>query len=377
VKIIPLIFIAFLLAGSVFTSCKQHITAPPTDTTKKKCDTCCDTCHKPPCDTCNKPCDTCNINKDSAAHAFTWQQLTIPSEANLTGVWVFGANDMIIVGNSLWHYDGANFTKISATDATYHVTMNGGLSGNNIFAFSNTDFWMVHVSLAYHTSDGTNFDDLRFGPVNACWGLSSNDMFFVGNSGHIYHYNGTKFDTMTSNTTKDLGIIWGTSDHNISTCYTNSQTGVISFLHYDGNEWKEDPFINTPGVQFSGLGGVWAVDSSGHEFTVAAGAYVFRKTDNGIWRKDSYVPNKLPDSTYIFTGGLRGNTANDFWDAAGYAGWAGHWNGKTWKRADTLYSPTSVSNNYYFSGIAVNGNTICIVGSKDGGSLVEIGTRKQ
>src|SRR5580700_319333 len=101
-KIISIGFIVFMLAGSIFTSCRYNpvVTHPP-------CDTCCDTCHKK-CDTCNKPCDTCNLNKDSLAHAFNWIEHIdqIPGEADITGCWVFGQNDIYLNGTDIWHYDG-------------------------------------------------------------------------------------------------------------------------------------------------------------------------------------------------------------------------------------------------------------------------------
>ena len=369
-KLIPLLFTAFVLAGS-WNSCKRHVTEPPQDTTHK-CDTCCDTCHKPPC-------DTCNIDKDSAAHAFSWKEFIIPSETNLTGVWIFAANDIYIVGNNLWHFDGTNFTKVEAIDWTYHVPM-GALSGCNIFAFNKTDFWMVHVSLAYHTNDGKYFDDLRFGPVNACWGLSSNDMFFVGNSGHIYHYNGVKFDTMTSNTTKDLRSVWGTNDNDVWAGGHSDATGQSVLLHFNGTSWQETDLVPAPlniypGAKGHSLEYVWCTDSSGHKIVVPSGSLVWRKTDNGPWRNDTaFLPNATTDGGFIVLSGTRGNSINDFMTVGGW-GWVGHWNGKTWKKYDELFD---YGNSFYGAqGFSMKDNTACVVGVKSGQSWVAIGTRKQ
>ena len=192
VKYIPLLFLVFVLAGGVSSSCRYNPVI------------------NHPCDTCTKPCDTCNINQDSLAHAFTWQQLSIPGETSLTGCWVFSPNDIYIVGNSLWNYDGATFTLVPAILTKSGTTLNGAINGFNIFAFNKTDFWMVHSSGVLHTSDGKNFDLTQPGGIiNACWGTSSNDMFIVGNGGLIYHYDGTRFDSMKSNTTQDMQSIWG------------------------------------------------------------------------------------------------------------------------------------------------------------------------
>jgi hypothetical protein len=292
------ITIACLLAGAVI-SCKTHY---PTQT--KQCDTCSDTTHH--------PCDTCNLNQDSLSHAFAWTEYSIPGETNLTGVWVFGVNDIVIVGNSLWHYDGASFTVIHGKDFTHGVTLDGALSGFSVFAFSKKDYWLVHVSETLHTTDGLNFDNYRFGAVNACWGGATNDMFFVGNGGKIHHYDGTTFTEMASGTTKDLKSVWGTGHNDVWACGTNTSTGTTILLHYDGTSWSEDPIsVLKGGNATGGFQGVWAVDSSGHKFVTTGGGWLLRKTDDGSWRSDSgLIPNYLGGKSFI---GIapRGNSPSD------------------------------------------------------------------
>ena len=367
IKILPILIAGFILTGA-FTSCKK-------DPVSSGCDTC-------KTDTTHHPCDTCNLNKDSLAHAFVWMEYIdkIPGEASITGCWVFGQNDIYIVGNSLWHFDGTSFIIVPVYDRTHNnVPMNPGLNGNNIFAFSKTDFWMVYGGLAYHTLDGKYFDYLlpggQSGSVNSCWGTSSNNMFFVGNRGLIYHYNGTKFDSMNSNTNKDLTSVWGTSNNNVWASGFNSSTGETVILHYDGTSWSIDNLSNDAGAKSSGLDAVWTCDSSGHSFVATSGATVYRKTDNGAWRNDAgLIPNALGGGTFVGLYLLRGNTPSDIM-AAGSWGWVGHWNGKTWKKYDTLYD---YNNSDYTAGaLSVNGNTACVVGTKGGASWVAIGQRKQ
>lgn len=376
IKLIPLLFAAVVLAGS-WTSCK-HSTSPNTDTTHKKCDTCINDTSHHPCDTCNKPCDTCNINQDSAAHAFIWKEFTIPSEANLNGVWIFGPNDMIIVGDRLWHFDGAIFSPIEAVNNTHHSSMDGGLSGFNIFAFSKTDYWLVSGSIAFHTSDGKYFDDNRKGAVNACWGTSSNDMYFVGNAGHIFHYDGTNFADMTSNTTKDIRKVWGTSHNDVWAGGLNRSTGVSVLLHYDGNAWAE---INLSDLgQFGcancdGVSAVWTIDSTvNHHVVYVGGSFFYRRTDNGIWTNDGdNVGNKLSGGGYAGLIGIRGNNSSDIMCVSGW-GFAAHWNGKTWKRYDEIYNPGN--SNFITNAMHYTGNTACMVGFKVGQSWMAVGTRK-
>jgi hypothetical protein len=374
-KIVSVLFMVLVLAGGIFSSCKYAPNGP-----EKKCDTCCDTCHK--MDTTKHGCDTCNIDKDSAAHAFVWTEYVdkIPGETSPTGVWVFGKNDIYIVANSLWHFDGSTFTIVPAFDKTFNnVTMNGALNGNNIFAFSKNDFWMVYGNggdIAYHTSDGKYFDDFRpKGAITACWGTSSTDMYFVGKEGLIYHYDGVKFTQMTSNTTKDLRSVWGTNSNNIWACGYSTSSGTTVLLHYNGDTWSEDPLSVSKGLSATGgFNTVWACDSSlGHQFVSTSGAILIRQSNNGAWRSDSgLIPNRLNDGSFIGIAS-KGNTPNDM-VAYGPWGFLAHWNGKTWKQYTQLYNYGNPL--YYTSALSMNGNTICAVGVKSGQSWIAVGQRK-
>src|SRR5579883_1379730 len=299
-RTLPIIMIVSLLAGVLFTSCKKQPTEPPVDTTHVHCDTCGDTV-KHPCDTCNVNQDSLQKVRDSLAHAWTWTQFSVPGESNLTGVWVFDSTNILIVGNNLWRFNGSTFSILKPYQITPFVPLDGALNGYSIFGFTQYDYWLVYVSDALHTSDGLDFDDYRFGPVNACWGTSSNDMFFVGNSGHIYHYNGTTFDSMGSPTTKNLYSVWGTSDNDVWACGSNSTYGTTILLHYDGSTWTEDPISVQKGANAcGGFDVVWACDSVNHRFVATSGALLIRKTDDGMWRSDSgLIPNRLGDGSYV------------------------------------------------------------------------------
>jgi len=372
-KTLPLILVVALLAGGMFTSCKKHINGPPEDTTHK-CDTCCDTCKT---DTTKPPCDTCNIDKDSAAHAFVWTEYVnqIPGETNLTGVWVFGPNDIIIIANSIWHFDGTNFSVIPAFDQTHNnVTLNGAMNGYSIFAFSKTDYWLVHGSDVLHTGDGTYFNDYRPGSSNACWGSSPNDVFVVGNSGQIHHFDGTSFSQMTSNTTKNIRKIWGTSDNNIWACGNNQSTGESVLLHYDGSTWTEQDLskLGQIGVGKHALIGVWTCDSASHHITVASGSFVYRTTDNTLWHSDTLM-NALGGGSYAGINNVRGNSSTDFM-VQGSGGFLSHWNGKTWFFYSQLFSWSDPS--YDINAFSFTGNTAAMVGYKGGQGYLAVGRRK-
>src|SRR3972149_4772259 len=47
------------------------------------------------------------------------------------------------------------------------------------------------------------------------WGNSSSDVFVVGDSGAIFHHNGSSWTSMTSGATHSLNGVWGSSSSNV------------------------------------------------------------------------------------------------------------------------------------------------------------------
>ncbi len=84
-----------------------------------------------------------------------------------------------------------------------------------IFAFSSNDIWMVG-SLPIH-GDGQNWImyDVRSTvdpslSLSKAWGSSTNDMYFVGNSGSIAHYQNGQWSRIESGTDYyNIRILWG------------------------------------------------------------------------------------------------------------------------------------------------------------------------
>jgi hypothetical protein len=356
---LPLALALFLAVGSLY-SCSEN---PPTQ-------------GKDSCDTCHVPCDSCDTTKpssnDTTSHDFIWTEYSIPEESNITGVWVFGQDSILLVGRYLYWFDGVNFTKRNPLIPPSRP-ISGALADYTLFAHTPDDYWLVHGSIAFHV-EGNTVTEYRPGSVNACWGTSSNDMFFVGNKGNINHFDGTKFTKMASPTTKNLRSVWGTSHNDVWACGFNSSTAETILLHYDGTSWTEDEISVSKGIYATGgFNVVWACDSANHKFVTTSGAILIRKTDNNSWRSDSgLVPNGLGGGEFI---GIspRGNTANDFMVIGGW-GFTAHWNGKTWYKYNELFDYNNL--NYGASGFHMKGNTACIVGDKNGSSWIAIGRRK-
>ncbi|HEY6170920.1 MAG TPA: hypothetical protein VIX80_01555 [Candidatus Kapabacteria bacterium] len=361
-RYIPFIVGLFLLYGSL-NSCSEDPVKP------------CDTC-KTPCDTC-APCDTCDTTKptpsDTTSHDFIWTEYTIPTEVNLTGVYVHSDTEIFVIGSYMHRFDGKVWSRIDVRQEGTGRQL--AFPDWTMFGLGSSDMWIVHGGIVDHYIGNSKAVEYReFGYTTACWGTSSSDMFFVGLNGMIVHFDGTKFTKMTSPTTKNLRSVWGISHNDVWASDANLSTGETTILHYDGMSWKEDELALTGSARTSGLSATWSCDSAGSKFVTTSGAHVYRKTDNGLWRNDStLVPNDLGGGTFVGIYLLSGNNANDF-VGSGSWGWVGHWNGKSWKRYDELYNYSIL--NYTSGGLSMKGNTICVVGLKSGKSWIAIGRRK-
>ncbi len=107
--------------------------------------------------------------------------------------------------------------------------------------------------------------------LNEVWGSSGSDVFAVGNSGTILHYDGSEWSAMTSGTTDTLLGVWGSSGSDVFAVGRGgsffSPEGTI--LHYDGSAWAE--MTSGTSASFYDVWGssgsdVFAVGSSGTIF---------------------------------------------------------------------------------------------------------------
>lgn len=364
---IPILFCLAILAGST-ESCK-HPTEPS---------------HQ--CDTCSHPCDTRDTTHqpsagDSSSHNFSWSTYHLPTnqvqEGDVSGCWVFSSSNVYAVNWCLYQFDGSAFIK------KFLWNSEGGeltdIMGAKIFAFDTTDFWITLADGVWHV-DGRRYEDQLVawmtrlnmtaapGAVNAAWGTSSKDMFFVGNNGYISHFDGTTWIQYPKVTDQKLFSVWGASHNDVWACGLDQTLGTTALLHFDGNEWSIDSLSNIPPPISGSFTGVWACDSANHQTAIVVGSKAYRTTDHGPWRLDNL--SHLND-TYIGTS-VTGNTANDLmlW---GSWGLTMHWNGKSWHRFDELFDEGAAD--FTPHAAHMHGNTACIAGRKNGTSWIAIGHR--
>lgn len=313
---------------------------------------------------------------DTSSHEFSWTEFKgVNGEANMTGCWVFGPNNILAVNGSLHHFNGTSWSPV--LDSSGKPFGDGGLSGYSIFAFSENDCWLVGSANAIHyTGDGKYHANPTFymnhAGIHSAWGTSSSDLFVVGDSGLVAHFDGKSWTKMATGTRENLYSISGTDNNNIWAAGYNIDNGHTVLLHYTNGFWVFDPFSNIPTPITGGVGSVKAFDSAGHNVTLASASFVFHKRDSEPWvNVDS---GKIPNNYAGYIGiGLTGNSPNDFL-CVGSWGLVIHWNGKGWKRYDQYFEPDNAA--YGAAGMSFRNNTACIVGVKNGTSWVLIGQRK-
>ena len=83
-----------------------------------------------------------------------------------------------------------------------------------IWGTSSSDVFVVGESGTMLHYDGKTWSRMKTpapGTISHIWGSSSSDVFAVGTKGTIVHYDGSTWSPMNSGTTSQLGKIWGTS----------------------------------------------------------------------------------------------------------------------------------------------------------------------
>ena len=93
--------------------------------------------------------------------------------------------------------------------------------------------------------------------LNGIWGSAAGDVYTVGATGSILHWNGTAWSLMTSPTSQELFGIWGSGAGDI---YAVGAAGTI--IHYDGSAWTtmtSQTTQNLKRVWGSGPADIWAV----------------------------------------------------------------------------------------------------------------------
>ena len=313
---------------------------------------------------------------DTTSHNFTWQTYTFGGQAGscvLNDVAIINANDIWAVGeiyllDSLGQPDPLPYNAVHWDGSQWEVKriqtiFRGSLVTvplEGIFAFSATDIWVVG-SLPIH-GDGDNWTmyDLRttVNPnlsLSKVWGCSTNDVYFVGRSGSIAHYQNGQWSKIESGTDLNINDIWGYTDN------SGNQLILCAASNFGTNDQKKLLKINNNSVDTLGwtpqrtLFTLWF---KSFDKLYAGGSGIFTNAGN-VWKEEKSLPHN-------FTFRIRGNDYNDVY-ATGGLGYFAHFNGYSWYNLSSI----SLSGGDYES-LDTKGNTTCVVGYSGAKAVVTI-----
>jgi len=136
------------------------------------------------------------------------------------------------------------------------------------------------------------------------WGSSGTDVFAVGASGVILHYNGVTWSPMTSGATQWLHGVWGSSGTDV---FAVGSGGII--LHYNGSTWSSMSSGMT--LPYRDLNGVWGSSGSdvfavGYESDDYPGIVY-----NNIWHYDGSAWSAMESGIEAVLYGVWGSSGTD------------------------------------------------------------------
>ncbi len=295
---------------------------------------------------------------DTTNHNFVWEIETLGNYGSyLNDVAIVDENNIWVVGNietdsgrfNTAHWDGYDWKLIRLL---YNGIVNQGRA-----IFIQDDYLLVSAGSLFYSWDGITWEEWNIdigtfpGGINVIWGSSPNNIYFVGNSGSIVHYDGSVFTRMESGTEVDLIDIYGVDESNIWIVGDDDDLGVSIVLKYENESWttkflytyNEIPTDYPEGKYRS----VWA-----HMDTV------YIRCGTVLWKESITTGDGYGEDRVIYPAGgtnrLRGIHYNDIIDV-GYCQKVVHYNGDNWKRLlphDCNYFDFN-SLDYHPSGIAV------------------------
>ncbi|EHO40977.1 hypothetical protein Calab_1354 [Caldithrix abyssi DSM 13497] len=275
---------------------------------------------------------------DTTSHDFTWQTFEFGGEGGSSSFYdvaIIDENDIWAVGEiytandkyNAAHWDGEKWElrkiKTNACGGVDYPPI------KTVFAFSKNNIVFGHIDASITKYNGANFvNDCSFikqinGSINKIWGTSSSDLYVVGNSGLIAHYDGKKWQRIESGIQINIRDIWGakTENNKFQIIALASNGGQIpqgkKLLLIQNNTVK---YLNDSELDMS-LAAIWFKPERKYYI---GGAGLFESYGiNASWQEDKSQP-------LLYISGIRGQSLNDIVLCGGY-GHLSHFNGLNWK----------------------------------------------
>jgi hypothetical protein len=317
---------------------------------------------------------------DTTSHNFTWQifefgnfgtsilyDVAIINENDIWAVGEIYVADTSSTGYTMYnavHWDGNKW------ELKKILYKNGFWPIRAVYAFNSNDIWFSGYMRYYNGRFiELNIPDILIGwGIEKIWGMSSNDMYAVGDYGNIVHWDGKRWTKIESGTQLHLLDIIGGHDERIYISGSNNTDSKGILLSIDKQN-KAEIIVESEILDIDHLfkpklyGELATVWIDNHDNIYTGGNLIFRQRF-GVWNYLKSLPENYINgnaNTYYrgFVNRIRGRSSNDFW-IIGERNTLKHFNGINWVQIGLPYNPYSPIN---WKNIDIKGNLVVIVGN--------------
>jgi hypothetical protein len=333
---------------------------------------------------------------DTSSHNFTWQTFEFGIQTNVSRLFdvaIINENDIWAVGEIYMNdsqgnpdpnlYNLIKWDGISWKPERVYFKNSQGQSFlapmKSIFAFNANDIWIGLDQIIYwngSTYKSIELPDAVFQSwINKIWGSNSNDIYIVGNSGSIAHYNGSSWTKIESGTSLFLADIALSNTNELYSCGLNMST-VDGIIVKSDNGINFSTLVESDNISPSQLfkpklyGTISSICFDQSNTLYAAGnivyQYKFGRWDYLRSLPENYIGGN-PGSFYRgYVYKIRANASNDIW-IAGDRNTLKHFNGSTWQQIGLPYDPQI---DLVWRGMETKNNTTVIVGSHNSNAII-------
>jgi len=310
---------------------------------------------------------------DTTNHNFTWQTFTFGehSSSTLYDVAIIDENNIWAVGeiymkDSLGKADPNNYNAAHWDGSRWElkkIYYYGACSAveypplQAIWAFSDSNIVITNGgSIGWFDGKNVRLDcgvnPLLTGAINKIWGRNRGDLYVVGNSGNIAHYDGISWKKIESGTTTNIydvsGITGKDGSQRIYCAVSDFETTLKGVLEISNNHIS----TLTSNI-FGNIYTAWAPNTN----QLYAGGHGLFKYANNVWTKINI------DASLVTR--IRGDAVNNIF-AVGGSGLITHFNGVNWQNQ-------LVEVNASFWSSDIKGKTVVTVGEKNSKAIISIG----
>lgn len=302
---------------------------------------------------CNdKPVDT-NNQRTPREYQWTIDTVAYPGSVQtiMQSIWGSSPNDVYIVGHNdrgfgqMFHFNGSSWTPVSLNFGAIDLGDVFGFAPNDVWAvgeriFRNVvdDPYFIDSSLIIHY-DGVKWSDYKVGRgrrLRSLWGTNKDNVWFGGNNGTLFHYNGINIkEDLIFNFTYHSGE----SKYNYYSFTGNldNKTYVLMNIErqneptrYSIFERKNQTWDIFDDSSYLVKSSIW-LNSSG---SLVATGYETKIKEGSIWKT-------FPQEDSIITTSVNGNADNNIF-LVGYSNNSAlkseilHYDGNNWHRYNNL-----------------------------------------